>query len=158
MEMPRGALLVHAFVLPVVPTQSSQASGRNVPRVLVVDDDPHIRKLIIASLKRENYDLAEAPNGRPALEIMRRGEADCVILDLMMPEVSGWDVLEERARDARMSRIPVVIISANRDPEVAKAIAQGISAFLPKPFDLQTLHALVRSCVERCENNQLTDK
>ena len=101
----------------------------------------------MASLKRENYELSEAASGRPALDIMRRGETDCVILDLMMPEVSGWDVLEERSRDSQLSRIPVVVISANREPEVAKAIAQGISAFLPKPFDLQTLHAVVRSCI-----------
>lgn len=130
--------------------QSEELSRKNVRRVLVVDDDPNIRKLIIASLKRENYELSEAPNGRPALDIMRRGETDCVILDLMMPEVSGWDVLEERSHDERMRQIPVVVISANREPEVAKAIAQGISAFLPKPFDLNTLHALVRSCVNSC--------
>ena len=131
----------------MIQAKSEEGSRQDVRRVLVVDDDPNIRKLIIASLKRDHYELSEAVNGRPALDIMRRGETDCVILDLMMPEVSGWDVLEERAHDAKMSDIPVVVISANREPEVAKAIAHGISAFLPKPFDLNSLHALVRSCI-----------
>lgn len=118
-----------------------------MPRVLVVDDDPHIRKLIVASLRRDHYELAEAGNGRAALEAMRRGDADCVILDLMMPEVSGWDVLEERSHDPNLSKIPVVVISANREPAVAQAIGQNIAAFVPKPFDLDTLHAVVQSCV-----------
>jgi CheY-like chemotaxis protein len=131
-------------LLPSVTT----APGRP-PRVLVVDDDPHIRKLIIASLRRDHYDFIEAANGRPALEAMRRGEVDVVILDLMMPEVSGWDVLEARVHDQKMMRIPVVVISANREPQVALAFTQGIAAFLPKPFDITALNALVRSCIEQ---------
>jgi CheY-like chemotaxis protein len=133
----------------VPPQPSGITASDRPPRVLVVDDDPHIRKLIIASLKRERYDFLEASNGRPALEAMRRGEVDVVILDLMMPEVSGWDVLEARVRDEKMKKIPVVVISANRDPEVARAFAQGIAAFLPKPFDINALNALVRSCIEQ---------
>jgi CheY-like chemotaxis protein len=105
----------------------------------------------MVSLKRDNYEMLEASSGRPALEMMRRGDADVVILDLMMPEVSGWDVLEERARDEQMRKIPVVVISANREPEVARAVTQGIAAFIPKPFDLHTLHALVKSCVQQVE-------
>lgn len=115
--------------------------------VLVVDDDPNIRRMIIAALKRDGYTFLEAPNGREALDLMRSDHPDVVVLDLMMPVMSGWDVLHERTGDQELRRIPVIIVSANRDPEVAHAVSQGICAFLPKPFDIAALSALVRSCM-----------
>jgi CheY-like chemotaxis protein len=118
--------------------------------VLVVDDDPSIRKMVIAALKRDPlpYIFAEAGNGRDALELMRdQLPPDVVVLDLMMPLVSGWDVLKERAGDDDLKKIPVIVVSANRDPEVAIAMQGGICAFLPKPFDIGALSALVRSCI-----------
>ena len=116
-------------------------------RVLVVDDDPAIRRLIIAALKRDGYEFIEATNGREALDQMRQSNPDCVVLDLMMPIVSGWDVLQQRLHDPDLTRIPVIIVSANREPELVKVLDKGICAFLPKPFDIGALSALVRSCV-----------
>jgi CheY-like chemotaxis protein len=117
--------------------------------VLVVDDDPSIRKMIIAALRRGDvpYSFLEAPNGRDALDLMRAERPDVVVLDLMMPVLSGWDVLRERADDASLREIPVIVVSANRDPEVVTAVNAGICAFLPKPFDISALSALVRSCI-----------
>lgn len=115
--------------------------------VLVVDDDPSIRRMIVAALRREGYSFHEAPNGRDALAIMREHQPDVVLLDLMMPVLSGWDVLRERNADPSLRRIPVIVVSANRDPAVATAVDAGICAFLPKPFDIGTLSALVRSCI-----------
>lgn len=117
--------------------------------MLVVDDDPSIRRLVIATLKREGYEFAEAANGREALERMRTDNPDVVVLDLMMPIASGWDVLQERVRDPNLSRIPVIIVSANREPELINALDKGICAFLPKPFDINALSALVKTCVNR---------
>ena len=115
--------------------------------VLVVDDDPNIRHLIIAALKREGYRFVEAANGREALDAMRRDPPAAVVLDLMMPIVSGWDVLRERAGDPDLVKIPVIVVSASRSPEIAAAMDKGICAFLPKPFDITALTSLVRSCV-----------
>ena len=115
--------------------------------VLVVDDDPNIRKMIVAALRRDGYQFLEAPNGREALDLMRERRPDVVVLDLMMPVLSGWDVLKERQGDAVLSRIPVIVVSANRDPDVAVAVNAGICAFLPKPFDIGALSALVKSCM-----------
>lgn len=122
-----------------------EAVAHNV--VLVVDDDPNIRRMIVAALKRDGYTFLEAPNGRDALDLMRAEHPDVVVLDLMMPVLSGWDVLRERMGDPELRSIPVIIVSANRDPEVAHAVSQGICAFLPKPFDIGALSALVRSCM-----------
>ncbi len=117
--------------------------------MLVVDDDPSIRKMIIAALRRGDvpYSFLEAPNGRDALDLMRSDHPDVVVLDLMMPVLSGWDVLRERADDDSLKAIPIIVVSANRDPEVATAVNAGICAFLPKPFDISALSALVRSCI-----------
>jgi CheY-like chemotaxis protein len=120
----------------------------STPRVLVVDDDPNIRRMMVAALKRDGYSFSEAANGKEALEMMRADRPDVVLLDLMMPVLSGWDVLQEREHDASLSKIPVIIVSANRAPEIAQAVDKGICAFLPKPFDIGVLSALVRSCVE----------
>jgi DNA-binding response OmpR family regulator len=126
-----------------------EVSVERVVRVLVVDDDPSIRRLIVATLKRDGYEFLEAPNGREALDLMRSHSPDCVVLDLMMPVLSGWDVLQERFHDIKLSKIPVIIVSATREPELINAIDKGICAFLPKPFDIATLSALVRACVTR---------
>ncbi len=130
-------------------TSVESREGRSSPScILVVDDDPSIRRLIIASLKREGYNFCEAGNGAEALDIMRTQHVDLVVLDLMMPRVSGWDVLQEREDDEKLRAIPVVVVSANRGPEIADAVTRGICAYLPKPFDLVALHSLVRGCLE----------
>jgi CheY-like chemotaxis protein len=117
--------------------------------VLVVDDDSSIRRMIMAALRRDGpgYRFLEAPNGREALDLMRSHHPDVVVLDLMMPILSGWDVLRERSEDALLRSIPVIVISANREPAVADAVNAGICAFLPKTFDIGALSALVRSCI-----------
>ncbi len=105
--------------------------------------------MVIAALRRDGpgYTFAEAGNGRDALHAMRERTPDVVVLDLMMPFVSGWDVLRERADDDQLRKIPVIVVSANRDPEVVLAVQSGICAFLPKPFDIGALSALVRACI-----------
>jgi CheY-like chemotaxis protein len=130
----------------VAQSDSEQQATRPF-RVLVVDDDASIRKMIVAALKRGPYQFFEAPNGKEALDLMRSDHPDVVVLDLMMPILSGWDVLRERQNDPELSRIPVILISANRDPEIATAVDKGVCAFLPKPFDIGALTALVHSCV-----------
>ena len=118
-----------------------------VQSVLVVDDDPNIRKMIIAALRRDGYSFTEAPNGKEALDLMRAQRPSVVVLDLMMPVVSGWEVLQEREQDPELRQIPVIIVSATRAPEIGAAVDKGICAFLPKPFDISALSALVRSCL-----------
>ena len=115
--------------------------------MLVVDDDASIRGLIVAALRRDGYSFIEAPNGRDALDAMRHQHPDVVVLDLMMPIVSGWDVLRERQEDDELRRIPVIVVSANREPALIDAVDAGICAFLPKPFDIGALSALVKSCI-----------
>jgi CheY-like chemotaxis protein len=122
--------------------------------ILVVDDDEAIRKMIRATLTRAGYEVREARNGREALETMRSGDNDLVVLDLMMPEVTGWDVLNVRAEDEMLRKIPVIVVSANRGPEIAGAVSAGICALLPKPFDLDAFRALVASCLTHSHDGE----
>jgi CheY-like chemotaxis protein len=117
------------------------------PCILVVDDDPNIRRLIVAALRRDGYSFCEAANGAEALDVMRTRDVSLVVLDLMMPHVSGWDVLKEREHDTKLSEIPVIVVSASRGPELATAVDKGICAFLPKPFDIPALNSLVKGCL-----------
>ena len=66
---------------------------------------------------------------------------------MLFRSLSGWDVLQARELEPELRQIPVIVISANRAPEVATAVDKGICAFLPKPFDIGALSALVRSCL-----------
>ena len=118
-------------------------------RVLIADDDPNIRRMLALSLEKEGYRTADACDGREALEAMRAGQADLVLLDLMMPKVTGWEVLTERAAAPALRKIPVIVITAERGDGLARISNDGICVLLPKPFELETLRALVKSCLHR---------
>jgi len=114
-------------------------------RVLIAEDDASIRRMLTVSLRKLGYRTVEACHGGQALDAMRAGEADLVVLDLMMPKVTGWQVLAERAADPALRRIPVIVITAERGDGVSKILDDGITALLPKPFSLDALQALVKA-------------
>lgn len=117
--------------------------------VLVVDDDPGIRLLLTTFLRRRGFRSLEASNGREALAEMRAGKADLVVMDLMMPEVSGWDVLRERAADPSLQRIPMIVVTGNNSREVtADILDKRVYAVVGKPFDLAALLKTVTACLE----------
>lgn len=112
------------------------ARARRRPSVLVVDDDEAIRQVISEVLLDEGYEVVCAENGLQALgELQRERPPDLVLLDLMMPVMSGWEVLEELQSSDELSRIPVVVVSAMAAP--------GVHEHLPKPIDLDNLLSTV---------------
>lgn len=123
-------------------------------RILVAEDDDPMRKLIRRELEVDGYGVTEARNGREALDLARSEDFDLMVLDLVMPDLSGWDVLQHRATDPRLHAVPVIIVSARRGPDVARAVAFGVYGILPKPFDPADLRSIVRTCFD--EKNSLT--
>lgn len=114
--------------------------------VLLVEDDLDIRDILQDVLDGEGYDVIPAANGKQALDFLTMNDppgADLVILDLMMPLVSGGEVLERMAADARLRHIPVIVVSA-----VARDKPERATAFIRKPFTLETLAAAVRACLD----------
>ena len=117
-------------------------------RVLIVDDDPSIRRLLVAFMRCKGFQLLEARNGRDALAVMRAGEADLVVMDLMMPEVSGWDVLRQREKEPALRRIPLVVITASDIRQIAADVAgKHVAAVIGKPFDLDSFLSTVMTCL-----------
>lgn len=114
-------------------------------RVLVIDDDPDIRALLVSVLADDGYDAAAAANGREALDILDRWSADLVVLDLMMPVMDGW-TFARRMREGQRSDVPIVILSAATDLK-RHAASIGAAGVIPKPFDLDTLLPAIERAV-----------
>jgi adenylate cyclase len=110
--------------------------------VLVVDDDPVNRSLLARSLERQGHRHAMAENGRQALKMLRAEPFDVVLLDVLMPEINGYDVLATIEADVGLRHIPVIMISALEELEsVVRCIELGADDYLPKPFDPVLLRA-----------------
>jgi two-component system, OmpR family, response regulator CpxR len=123
-------------LLPESVVATNEAWMAHRTSVLVVDDDQAIREVIAEVLRDEGYEVLCAENGLQALrELHKEHHPDLVLLDLMMPVMSGWEVLEELQADAELSRIPVVVVSAMNAP--------GACEHLAKPIDLERLLATV---------------
>lgn len=114
-------------------------SGSNgFPRpVLVVEDDEDVRLAVATVLTDEGYRVLTASHGREALDVLEQGAQPClVLLDLMMPVMDGWQVLEEMQQHAAMAAIPVIVLSASRD---AGPPAPNVRRYLKKPIGLDVL-------------------
>lgn len=105
-------------------------------RILVVDDEPDIRMLVRITLDGEGYDVVEASNGEEALEQIAREEPDLVFLDLRMPGIDGWGVLDRLSENGELERIPVVVVSAHASHGSSqRALSLGCRGYISKPFD-----------------------
>ena len=110
---------------------------------LVADDEPHIGRIIKMKLEQGPFRVTLAYDGREALEILRR-EPDIalVLLDLMMPYLSGLDVLAEMKKDERLKHLPTIVLTAaGQEQQHRMAMALGASDFMTKPFSPKRLYA-----------------
>jgi len=114
-------------------------------RVLVIDDEPPIRKLLRMGLGTQGYQILDAPNGKTALELIAQ-KPDLVILDLGLPDMSGLDLL--RMLRERNESVPIVVLSS-RDDETAKvqALDLGADDYVTKPFGMDELLARIRAAL-----------
>ena len=111
---------------------------------LVADDEPHIGRIIKMKLEQQGlFEVTLAYDGREALEVLRReGDIGLVLLDLMMPYLSGLDVLAEMKRDERLRRVPTIVLTAaGQEQQHHMAMELGASEFLTKPFSPKKLYA-----------------
>jgi DNA-binding response OmpR family regulator len=107
------------------------------PDILAVDDDPHIRALLTQEFTEAGYRLRTAANGREALAEVRRKRPDLVILDVMMPEINGFDVAAVLKNDPQTMDIPIIILSIVEDR--TRGFRLGVDRYLSKPIDMAAL-------------------
>ena len=118
--------------------------------ILVVDDLETNRDPLVRALQKEGLTTDEARDGIEALEMLRKGSYDTILLDLMMPRMDGKETLTILKQDKELADIPVIMLSAaNESKNVTECIGLGADDYLPKPIDRALLHARLASCLKR---------
>lgn len=118
-------------------------------KVLIADDEQNIVISLEFLMKREGYQVQVANDGEEAVRRIRAEPPDLVLLDVMMPKKSGFEVCQEIRSDPEMAGIRILMLTAKgRDTEVAKGLALGADAYMTKPFSTRELVDKVRSLLE----------
>ncbi|MFP4395845.1 MAG: GAF domain-containing protein [Anaerolineales bacterium] len=128
-----------------------RASDESAPTVLIVDDEPHIRSLLVQELEAEGYRVLVAANGKEALALARHHKPgpDIIILDIMLPDISGFDVTRILKVDPVTADIPILILSIIEDRE--RGLALGAEEYLTKPVETSTLLSTVGALLQRSQ-------
>jgi CheY-like chemotaxis protein len=115
------------------------------PRVLVVDDDPVIRQLVVVNLELEGFEVFTAVDGADCLERVREVAPHVITLDIMMPQIDGWDVAARLRDDPATVDVKVVMLTARaQDADLRRGARLGVDYYLTKPFDPDELIGVVR--------------
>ena len=118
-------------------------------RMLVADDDPAILRLITTILEKENYSVVAARDGREAYKILQ-SDADftAALLDVVMPHISGPELVRYMKSEERLQRIPVMMMTAEQDPKLSSdSFTAGACVFLPKPFTTAQLQIMLQMLI-----------
>jgi DNA-binding response OmpR family regulator len=128
----------------IAPTADSSSA-----RIVVADDEADIRRLIVFTLKRRGHQVFEASSGDEALALIKEVLPDLVVLDVMMPGLSGPEVTRRLKSNRDTVDIPVLLVSAmGQASEIASGLSSGASAYLVKPFKPQELAAQVSTLLQ----------
>jgi DNA-binding response OmpR family regulator len=115
-------------------------------RILIADDEQNIVISLEFLMKREGFEVSIAVDGEEAVDRIRSDKPDLVLLDVMMPKKSGFEVCQEVKADPGLSSVKILMLTAKgRDTEVAKGLALGADAYMTKPFSTKELVEKVRS-------------
>lgn len=114
--------------------------SKGTKKILLVEDEERIRKIINIIIRGEDIEIDEAEDGAQALDKIRSNDFDLVILDIMIPEIDGFGVLEEIRNTERTADLPVIIVSARTsDRDILEGLKGGANYYIPKPFEPQEL-------------------
>lgn len=128
------------------------ARNTNKRRVLITDDDRITRMLIKLLLEKEGYEVLEGENGRQAVEIARRERPDLLIIDLLMPEMDGYQAIERIRRDVSLATLPVMVLTAEDGPGIEhRVLEMGADDYIIKPFEQAVLLSRVHATFRRAQ-------
>ena len=124
-------------------------NGMENRRMLVADDDPAILRLIATILEKENFTVVTARDGREAYKILQSDpNFTAAILDVVMPHISGPELVRYMKSEERLRRIPVMMMTAEQDPKLSSdSFAAGAVVFLPKPFTTAQLQIMLQMLI-----------
>ena len=114
--------------------------------LMIVDDDPQLMRVLAMFFDLEGYHVIQARNGREALDMLQEYSPDLILLDLMMPEVGGEEVVRQIRANRKLSHVPVVIFTA-AETRADELMAAGASSFIAKPFSLDGLRDTVEEAI-----------
>src|SRR3954454_12599349 len=116
-------------------------------RIMIVDDQPAIGKLLLYQLSGFGYQVSYIQDGLSALQRLTAGRPDLVLLDVMMPQISGWEICRQiRA----YSTVPVIMLTAKSgDPDIVTGLEAGADDYITKPFSMAQLHARIEAVLRR---------
>ena len=133
--------------------KSEEKDGKDSRRILVADDDPAILRLVQTILEKDNYTVVTARDGREAYKILQR-DTDFIaaVLDVVMPQISGPELVRHMKTEKRLMRIPVMMMTAEQDPKLSSdSFAAGAVVFLPKPFTTAQLQTMLQMLIGKRE-------
>lgn len=124
-------------------------------KIVVVDDEPDILKVIVFRLVKAGYDVVPAADGKEGLSRIREERPDLVVLDYLLPDMTGVEVAMAMRSDPASVGTPVILVSASSAQDISAAMATaGISAYVKKPFEPSELLAVVKRCLEREKSHE----
>ena len=122
-------------------------------KILVVDDERHIVRLVEVNLTKAGYDVTSAYDGIEALEKVAEDKPDMIILDVMMPRMDGFDTLKKLQADPETEGIPVIMLTAKaQDADIFRGWSSGVSSYLTKPFNPRELLTFVERIFQSLED------
>lgn len=125
-------------------------------KILVVDDEPYIVRVVQANLMVEGYEVVAAYDGLEALQRLQEEKPDLVLLDVMMPEMDGWAVLERIRSNPETENLPVIMLTAlAQDTDIERGTLLGCDVYITKPFEPRDLVNAVRRMLEGMEEERL---
>jgi adenylate cyclase len=129
---------------------AESSSTRQATNLLVVEDEPEIRDLVAMLLQNLDYNLSIAEDGAQAMDILKHSNIDLVLLDLLLPEINGYELLEEMRANEAWQNIPVIVLSGTTDMDnVVRCVELGAEDFLPKPFNPLLLRTRIAAGLEK---------
>lgn len=128
-------------------------------KILAVDDEKHIVRLVQVNLERQGYEVVTAFDGKEALQKVQEENPDLVVLDVMMPYMDGFEVLQNLRRNPATREIPVIMLTAKaQDADVFKGWQSGVDLYLTKPFNPMELLSFVKRIFDSMEGEGGGDK